>query len=107
MVMPHLPVVFMPAGSSTLRGGISVFREMDSRHESTLSVPFSQDASSTEFDVATPHPAVVFMPEGSSTHKGGTMRLGSRRTLVPDPDCMTARLYQSEGHIDERHRCGA
>jgi hypothetical protein len=62
------------------------------------------DANSTEFDPATPHPCVVFMPEVSKTHLGGTMRLGARRTLLQTPDCITARLYQAEQFIDERHR---
>lgn len=62
------------------------------------------DANSTEFQPATPHPAVVFMPEGSRTHKGGTMRLGVRRTVLQTVDCIAAKLYQRETHIDERHR---
>lgn len=62
------------------------------------------DANSTEFQPATPHPAVVFMPEGSRTHKGGTMRLGARRTVLQTVDCIAAKLYQRENHIDERHR---
>ena len=63
-----------------------------------------QDAHSTEFAPATPHPAVVFMPEGSRTHMGGTMRLGSRRTVLQTVDCMAAKLYQRDRHIEERHR---
>lgn len=63
-----------------------------------------EDANSTEINPATPHPVVVFMPEGSTTHMGGTMRLGSRRTLFHSMDCISARLYQSERHVDERHR---
>jgi CTP synthase len=62
------------------------------------------DAGSTEFDPATPHPVVVFMPEGSRTHMGGTMRLGLRRTILQTVDCLAAKLYQREAHIDERHR---
>ncbi|GAQ80234.1 CTP synthase family protein [Klebsormidium nitens] len=62
------------------------------------------DANSTEFDPATPHPCVVFMPEVSKTHLGGTMRLGARRTLLTTPECITAKLYQAEQFIDERHR---
>lgn len=62
------------------------------------------DANSTEFQPASPHPAVVFMPEGSKTHKGGTMRLGVRRTVLQTVDCIAAKLYQREQHIDERHR---
>jgi CTP synthase len=62
------------------------------------------DAGSTEFNPATPNPVVVFMPEGSRTHMGGTMRLGSRRTVLQTVDCLAAKLYQKEAHIDERHR---
>ncbi len=63
-----------------------------------------QDANSTEFDATTTNPVVIFMPEGSKTHLGGTMRLGARRTLLQTVDCHSARLYQTEKHIDERHR---
>ncbi|BDA42468.1 CTP synthase 2 [Coccomyxa sp. Obi] len=62
------------------------------------------DANSAEFEPATPTPVVVFMPEGSTTHKGGTMRLGSRRTILQTMDCITARLYQADEYVDERHR---
>ena len=62
------------------------------------------DANSAEFDAATPHPAVVFMPEGSTTHKGGTMRLGARRTVLETVDCISAKLYQAEQYVNERHR---
>lgn len=62
------------------------------------------DANSTEMDATTAHPVVVFMPEGSTTHKGGTMRLGARRTVLETVDCISAKLYQSESHLDERHR---
>jgi len=63
-----------------------------------------KDASSTEFDPATPAPAVVFMPEISTQHMGGTMRLGSRRTMLQTMNCISAKLYQKELSIDERHR---
>lgn len=63
-----------------------------------------KDANSTEFDAATPYPVVVFMPEGSTTHLGGTMRLGSRQTMLQTVDCMAAKLYQADQHINERHR---
>lgn len=63
-----------------------------------------KDANSTEFDAATPHPVVVFMPEGSTTHLGGTMRLGTRQTMLQTVDCITAKLYQADQHINERHR---
>uniref|UniRef100_A0A7S0REF5 CTP synthase (glutamine hydrolyzing) n=1 Tax=Pyramimonas obovata TaxID=1411642 RepID=A0A7S0REF5_9CHLO len=57
-----------------------------------------------EFNPETPHPVVVFMPEGSTTHMGGTMRLGTRRTVLQTVECITAKLYQSDQYIDERHR---
>ena len=63
-----------------------------------------KDANSTEFNAATPFPVVVFMPEGSTTHLGGTMRLGSRRTMLQTVDCIAAKLYQADQHINERHR---
>ena len=62
------------------------------------------DADSTEFNPGTPHPAVVFMPEISTKHMGGTMRLGVRRTVLQSVNCLTAKLYQKEQYIDERHR---
>lgn len=67
------------------------------------------DADSTEFNPGTPNPAVVFMPEISTKHMGGTMRLGARRTVLQSVNCLTAKLYQKEQYIDERHRhrCGS
>eukprot|EP00898_Chlorokybus_atmophyticus_P007487 jgi/Chlat1/773/Chrsp104S01244 len=64
------------------------------------------DAHSAEIEPATPYPAVVFMPEVqvSTTHMGGTMRLGSRVTVLQTVDCMSAKLYQTEKYIYERHR---
>ncbi|GLI63851.1 hypothetical protein VaNZ11_006954 [Volvox africanus] len=62
------------------------------------------EANSTEFAPATPHPAVVFMPEISTTHEGGTMRLGARRTVLQTMSCISAKLYQQDQYIDERHR---
>ncbi|KAI3829557.1 hypothetical protein L1987_03683 [Smallanthus sonchifolius] len=61
-------------------------------------------ANSTEFDEHAPNPVVIFMPEGSRTHMGNTMRLGSRRTLLQTPDCITAKLYHNPEYVDERHR---
>ncbi|KAL3648092.1 hypothetical protein CASFOL_009060 [Castilleja foliolosa] len=63
-----------------------------------------ESANSTEFDDQTPNPVVIFMPEGSKTHMGSTMRLGSRKTLVQTPDCLTAKLYHNSEYVDERHR---
>lgn len=61
-------------------------------------------ADSTEFNKSTPEPVVVFMPEVSKTHLGGTMRLGARKTILQTVDCISAKLYQVEKEIDERHR---
>jgi len=61
-------------------------------------------ANSTEFDEATPHPVVVFLPEASSTVMGGTMRLGSRATIMRDPESLACRLYGGRPVIYERHR---
>ena len=36
--------------------------------------------------------------------QGGTMRLGARRTLLQTMNCMSAKLYQREAYVDERHR---
>jgi CTP synthase len=44
------------------------------------------------------------MPEISTKHMGGTMRLGVRRTVLQSVNCLTAKLYQKERFIDERHR---
>jgi CTP synthase len=62
------------------------------------------DADSAEFNPATAHPAVVFMPEISTEHMGGTMRLGARRTVLQTMQCATAKLYQRERDVFERHR---
>ncbi|KAG8370618.1 hypothetical protein BUALT_Bualt13G0002100 [Buddleja alternifolia] len=63
-----------------------------------------ESANSTEFDDQTPSPVVIFMPEGSKTHMGSTMRLGTRKTLLQTPDCITAKLYHNSEYVDERHR---
>ncbi|CAL9055616.1 unnamed protein product [Musa banksii] len=63
-----------------------------------------EGANSEEFDPQTPHPVVMFMPEGSRTHMGSTMRLGSRRTFIRSPDCITSKLYKGSAFVDERHR---
>ena len=63
-----------------------------------------KNAHSTEMVPNCPDPAVIFMPEGSTTHMGGTMRLGSRRTIFQTLECKTAKLYNSQQFIDERHR---
>ncbi|KAG6496942.1 hypothetical protein ZIOFF_044822 [Zingiber officinale] len=63
-----------------------------------------QRANSEEFDPQTPDPVVIFMPEGSRTHMGSTMRLGTRRTFIKEPDCITSKLYKGAAYVDERHR---
>lgn len=60
-------------------------------------------ANSAEFDSDAPKHAVVFMPEVDKERMGGTMRLGSRKTLITDDDCLAAWLYGSK-EIHERHR---
>ncbi|EKX53177.1 hypothetical protein GUITHDRAFT_91955 [Guillardia theta CCMP2712] len=62
-----------------------------------------KDAKSEEFDKSTSCPVIIFMPEGSKTHMGGTMRLGTRRTILKDEQCLTAKLYHGAA-VDERHR---
>jgi CTP synthase len=49
-------------------------------------------------------PVPIRMTAGSTTHFGGTMRLGARRTVLQTVDCISAKLYQSEQYVDERHR---
>jgi len=61
-------------------------------------------ANSTEFDEQTPHPVVIFLPESSTAVMGGTMRLGSRATIIRDPDSLACRLYGGQPVIYERHR---
>lgn len=64
------------------------------------------EANSEEFDpeIEPANRCVISMPEISKTHMGGTMRLGSRRTYFQSADCITAKLYQKVGYVDERHR---
>ena len=62
-----------------------------------------KDAESEEFKKDTSKPVIVFMPEGSKTHMGGTMRLGTRRTILKEEGCITAKLYNGS-NVDERHR---
>lgn len=60
-------------------------------------------ANSAEFDSDAPVHAVVYMPEVDKTRMGGTMRLGVRKTVIKDDDCLAAWLY-GEHEIYERHR---
>lgn len=63
-----------------------------------------EGANSTEFDEATPNPVVVFLPEASATVMGGTMRLGSRATIIRDPNTQAHKVYGGSPVIYERHR---
>ncbi|KDP28229.1 hypothetical protein JCGZ_14000 [Jatropha curcas] len=72
--------------------------------EFARSVLGMEKANSEEFDAQTSDRVVIFMPEGSTTHMGSTMRLGTRRTLLQTPDCITSKLYGNSQYIDERHR---
>mmetsp|Transcript_64866 Transcript_64866/g.141348 ORF Transcript_64866/g.141348 Transcript_64866/m.141348 type:complete len:609 (-) Transcript_64866:144-1970(-) len=63
-----------------------------------------EGANSTEFDEHTSHPVVVFLPESSAAVMGGTMRLGSRATIIKDPESLTHQIYGGKPVIYERHR---
>jgi CTP synthase len=63
-----------------------------------------EGANSTEFDENTKHPVVIFMPEGSTTAMGGTMRLGSRVTIIKNPESLAGRVYGKQSVVYERHR---
>lgn len=60
-------------------------------------------ANSAELDENTPVKAVVYMPEVDRTKMGGTMRLGVRKTVIRDDNCVAAWLY-GRNTIYERHR---
>ncbi|KAL8426403.1 hypothetical protein Efla_006755 [Eimeria flavescens] len=62
------------------------------------------DADSEEFNPKTTHPVVVSMPEHTTGKKGGSMRLGKRATIIRDRASLTAKLYDLEPVVDERHR---
>jgi CTP synthase len=65
-------------------------------------------ANSEEFTKTADPAVIVFMPEISKTHMGATMRLGTRKTVFSDKNCITAKLYNisknAEPIIEERHR---
>ena len=63
-----------------------------------------EDANSTEFNPDTKHPVVIDMPEHHPGDMGGTMRLGKRRTVFKDKDCLTRKLYKNVDYVEERHR---
>jgi CTP synthase len=94
----------------TVLGWQSNSEEFDDKsthyHDAELRISrelFDGDAASAS---AAPPPrrnVIVFMPEVSKTHMGGTMRLGERRTIIHDPQCLSARLYGATD-VFERHR---
>ncbi|KAA8494099.1 CTP synthase [Porphyridium purpureum] len=61
-------------------------------------------ACSAEWDQEYPNEhIVVYMPEIDKTKLGGTMRLGARKTILRDENCLSAWLYGGI-EIMERHR---
>lgn len=60
-------------------------------------------ANSEEIDSDAPVKAVIYMPEVDKTKMGGTMRLGERKTIIKNEDCLAAWLYGTTV-IYERHR---
>lgn len=71
-------------------------------------------AHSTEFDPKTPHPVIGLITQWVDEHGkteqrfessdlGGTMRLGSQRCHLDDPDSLSYQIYQSDA-VYERHR---
>jgi CTP synthase len=63
-----------------------------------------EGANSQEFDENTKYPVVVFMPEVSTTAMGGTMRLGSRATIIRNPESLAGKVYGKQPVVYERHR---
>lgn len=61
------------------------------------------NANSSELDENAPIKAVVYMPEVDKSKMGGTMRLGVRKTIIRDDNCLSAWLYGKKV-IFERHR---
>jgi CTP synthase len=51
-----------------------------------------EDANSTEANPNCTHKVVIDMPEISQTHLGGTMRLGKRRTIFVNKECLARKL---------------
>jgi len=97
----------------TVLGWHSNSEEFDDRstHYNDAELRISRDVfdgSADDADAAADVPppsrnVIVFMPEVSKTHMGGTMRLGERRTIIHDPQCLSARLYGA-AEVFERHR---
>lgn len=62
-----------------------------------------EDANSEEFDSDGANKVIMYMPEIDRENLGGTMRLGARRTVLREKDCVAAWLY-GKSDIWERHR---
>ncbi|KAJ8908659.1 hypothetical protein NDN08_005364 [Rhodosorus marinus] len=60
-------------------------------------------ANSEEFEANGKESVIIYMPEVDREHLGGTMRLGARKTVLRESDCMAAWLY-GKSDIWERHR---
>lgn len=60
-------------------------------------------ANSAELDSEAPVKAVVYMPEVDRTKMGGTMRLGVRKTVIKEEECVAKWLYGRRS-LYERHR---
>ena len=71
--------------------------------EAVRSVYCEPRANSEELDSDAPVKAIVYMPEVDKSRLGGTMRLGARKTVLRQEDCLAAWLY-GKSTILERHR---
>lgn len=60
-------------------------------------------ANSAELDSEAPIKAAVYMPEVDRTKMGGTMRLGVRKTIIHEKQCVAKWLYGTR-NVFERHR---
>lgn len=60
-------------------------------------------ANSAELNSEAPIKAAVYMPEVDRTKMGGTMRLGVRKTVIRDKQCVAKWLYGTK-NVYERHR---
>jgi len=63
-----------------------------------------ENASSEEWDPENKeNHVIVYMPEIDKSKLGGTMRLGARKTIIRDENCMAYWLYGNR-EVMERHR---
>ncbi len=99
---PNPLVVFMPEGSKTHKvTHIHTCRHAHTHTHCRLVVAVCRSV----YGSATGrYPVCVFVSLCVSHIQGGTMRLGARRTILQTVQCMSAKLYQRESFIDERHR---